>query len=210
MRSRSGKFNVPMNPEKMIKYLLKSYLNMRMLKFDIKIVPVCINFDRIFESSFLASEIITGQFKPGTTLFGVLYQILQSKKEKLGKVFVKYAEPIDMREYLQSQGINELDEQSINIEAVSMQLTKDLYQIHQREQPITMNSLIASSLLFHSKPMITFQHVKTTTKNLFTHIQRKGYKTYISGFPQNFDINKAAISLGFKIVGNPLDKRKGN
>jgi glycerol-3-phosphate O-acyltransferase len=100
MRPRSGKFNVPNEPEKMIKSLIKSFLDLRKLKYDFKIVPVCINFDRIFESSYLANEIITGQFKPGTKLVNVLYQILQSKKEKLGKCFVKYVEPIDLREYL--------------------------------------------------------------------------------------------------------------
>ena len=73
-----------------------------------------------------------------------------------------------------------------------------------------MNSMIASAILFHPKPKITFDHVKITTKNLYNHIRRKEYKTYISGPPQNFDINKAAIRLGFKVEGKPLDKRKGD
>ena len=136
MRPRSGKFNVPMDPEKMIKFLLKSYLNMRKLKYDFKLVPVCINFDRIFESSYLANEIITGEFKPGTTLAKVLYQIIQSQSEKLGKCFVKYTEPIDLRDYLLKRGVSDdtlHDETQFNFEALSMQLTSDLYMIQQRE-----------------------------------------------------------------------------
>jgi len=60
-----------------------------------------------------------------------------------------------------------------------------------------MNSLIASSLLFYPKPTVSMSNVKNITKNLFQQIVDKGYKTYISGCPQNFDINKAALGLGF-------------
>jgi len=79
---------------------------------------------------------------------------------KLGKIFVKYVEPIDLNEYVEKyissvpadNTKNKLDLSPTDFESLSMKLTKDLYLIQQREQPITMNSIIASSLLYHQQP----------------------------------------------------------
>ena len=43
--------------------LLKSFENMQKLKYNIKIVPMCINYDRIFDSNYLANEMISGKFR---------------------------------------------------------------------------------------------------------------------------------------------------
>ena len=59
-RPRSGKFNQPLNADMMIKMVLKAHRNLQKLKYDIKIVPVCINYDRIFDISFLVGEMVTG------------------------------------------------------------------------------------------------------------------------------------------------------
>jgi glycerol-3-phosphate O-acyltransferase len=80
--------------------LLKSFENLSKLKFNIKIVPVCINYDRIFDSHYLATEMISGQFKHMNTA-NLLYKLTHNRKGKLGKVFVKYSEPIDLNKYIQ-------------------------------------------------------------------------------------------------------------
>ena len=59
-RIRSGKIPPPQQSDQAIKILLKSFENMRKLKYNIKIVPVCINYDRIFDSHYLANEMISG------------------------------------------------------------------------------------------------------------------------------------------------------
>lgn len=79
---------------------------------------------------------------------------------KLGKIFVKYVEPIDLNDYVEKyissvpadNSKNKFDLSPTDFESLSMKLTKDLYLIQQREQPITMNSIIASSLLYHQQP----------------------------------------------------------
>lgn len=101
-RSRSGKFNLPLYPDNMIKILLKSYLAMKKHKYDIKIVPVCINYDRIFDSKYLSTEISRGIFAPGTKLIDVVRQIFNNRKEKLGRCIVKHCDPIDLDQYLES------------------------------------------------------------------------------------------------------------
>jgi hypothetical protein len=45
---------------------------------------------------------------------------------------------------------------------------------------------------------------------MYDHVLQKGYKTYCSASPENYDINLAVKHLGFQVVGKPLDKHKGN
>ena len=133
-RPRSGKFNQPLNPDMMIKMVLKAYRNLQKLKYDIKIVPVCINYDRIFDISFLVGEMVSGEFKPGTTLIDVAQRILKMEEGKLGKIFVKYVEPIDLNEYVNLYMETVADKNAkklspTDFESLSLKLTKDLYRI---------------------------------------------------------------------------------
>jgi len=91
-----------------------------------------------------------------------------------------------------------------------MKLTKELYMVQQSEQPITMNSLIASSLIYHADPKVSFKDIKNTTKTLYDYIKLKKFKNYISTMPQNYDINLAALSLGFQVSGTPNDRKTGD
>ena len=62
-RIRSGKIHPPQNSDQSVKMLIKSFFNLQKLKFNVKIVPVCINYDRIFDSHYLANEMISGRFR---------------------------------------------------------------------------------------------------------------------------------------------------
>ena len=48
------------------------------------------------------------------------------------------------------------------------------------------------------------------THEVYTYIQDKRYKNYISTEPQNFDINQAALNLGFQVSGNPEHRKEGS
>ena len=79
----------------MVKNVLKSYNNLKQRKLNIKIVPVSINFERLFEQKYLANEAKEGIFKPQTNLLSLM-QSFNQPIGQLGKVFVKYSEPIDL------------------------------------------------------------------------------------------------------------------
>ena len=83
----------------MIQLLLKTHLSIKKHKYDIKIVPVCINQDRVVDVDFLVSEMQSGKFKPGTTLASMMQHVVSQEKGCLGNVFVKYEEPIDLNQY---------------------------------------------------------------------------------------------------------------
>jgi hypothetical protein len=70
--------------------------------------------------------------------------------------------------------------------------------------------MITSSLLYQTKSEISFKNIKETSKNIYEHILGRGYKTYCSASPENYDINLAVKHLGLKVVGKPLDKHKGD
>lgn len=81
---------MPLYPDNMIKLLLKSYIGLKQYQYDIKVVPVCIEYDRIFDSKYLSTEIRRGIFAPGTKLINVMQKIFTNRKYKLGKCIVKH------------------------------------------------------------------------------------------------------------------------
>ena len=99
-RIRSGKIHPPQNSDQSVKMLIKSFFNLQKLKFNVKIVPVCINYDRIFDSHYLANEMISGRFRH-LNMPELLVRIYNKRKGKLGKIFVKYADPIDLNSYIE-------------------------------------------------------------------------------------------------------------
>jgi hypothetical protein len=60
----------------MIQLLLKTHFNIKKHKYDIKIVPVCINQDRVVDADFLVSDMQSGKFKPGITLARMMQHVV--------------------------------------------------------------------------------------------------------------------------------------
>ena len=81
---------------------------------------MCINYDRLFEASYLANEMVSGKFS-NTNMYDLTKYIFSMRKGKLGKVFIKYAEPIDLNDYILKHGAQK--------ENIALQLSRDLYQI---------------------------------------------------------------------------------
>lgn len=62
-RIRSGKYSYPLYPDNSIRLLLKAYQRLRKYKYNIHLVPVCMNYDRLFDASYLANEMVSGKFE---------------------------------------------------------------------------------------------------------------------------------------------------
>ena len=121
------------------------------LKF--KIVPVSINYERLFDDNLLASEMISGKFRD-ISLFDLTKKITSLPPNKVGKVFIKYSEPIDLEHYLSQ---NKLE--TTNFNEVALKLTNDLYEFQFSEQPITKSTIVSSILLFSQKPVISIKKI---------------------------------------------------
>jgi glycerol-3-phosphate O-acyltransferase len=59
-----------------------------------------------------------------------MQKIITMPKGKLGKVFVKYCEPIDLNDYVADYSRKN---SKIDFEQLSMQLTNDLYEIYMKQ-----------------------------------------------------------------------------
>jgi len=142
-RPRSGKFNVPLYPDTMIKILIKTQRHLEKVKLKLKIIPVCINFDRVFDVDWFAEEVLKGKVTPDTTMIDVIGKAMNMRKGKLGKVFLKYADPIDLEDYIADYKAKHPRPQPVSLlansraisnppfdfEKLSMRLTRDLYVI---------------------------------------------------------------------------------
>lgn len=64
-----------------------------------KVIPVIITYDRIFDASYLANEMVSGEFTQ-INMVQLLKQIYQYNNDKLGKIIVKYANPIDIDDFV--------------------------------------------------------------------------------------------------------------
>ena len=107
-----------------VKWLLDAYQNLLKLKEDLVIVPVQINYDRVFEQGNLSQEMITGQ-QEEYSLYSTFQAILDAQTNSYGEAHVKYLDPIDIRQYL-SEDLKLETLQPENIDSAALQLTEHL------------------------------------------------------------------------------------
>lgn len=68
------------------------------------------------------------------------------KKNNLGRVYVKYLDPLNLHQYLfENLNVTTLDQK--NYEQVALKLTQELMLRQQRETYVTLNSLISACII---------------------------------------------------------------
>jgi len=94
-RSRSGKIQKP--SEEIFDLITTQYI-MQTRKFsqkkDIKFIPITINYDTVYEGETFPLELL-GEFKVEESIPRLLQQFSHLNK-KIGKVVVKYCEPVSL------------------------------------------------------------------------------------------------------------------
>lgn len=107
-RSRCGKLCVPSQAEASVRQILKSYLALQKFRYDIKIVPVSIDYDRTPDSTIFSGDGRPGSLKPGANMVNIMQKTFMSRRNLLGKCMIKHCDPIDLDAYinafLQAQG----------------------------------------------------------------------------------------------------------
>ena len=75
---RSGRFTQPTVPDISIEWLMQAYLTtLQREGKNIHLVPIAINYDRLFEIRNLATEIVSGD--PGDISFYTLGRLISSQ-----------------------------------------------------------------------------------------------------------------------------------
>lgn len=180
-RLRSGKISHPLEADDSIEWILRAAINPELSSYNIKIVPVTITYERQYDSALLTHEMISGK-KVDYNAFQTIKRIYQMPSNKLGKIFVKYQEPIEVKSFIAKN-------KAATFEEKAFKLTTLMYKLHQKETPITHNSLVSASILFSQRPEISFKKIKSSCDTLFKQLYINKAKTYISNSPQAFDIN---------------------
>jgi len=62
-RLRSGKINRKHEADMSVRWLLEAFLNLQKMNKNIFIVPIMMNYDRIYEQNNLSIEMISGKKK---------------------------------------------------------------------------------------------------------------------------------------------------
>lgn len=61
-----------------------------------KIVPVMVSYDRIYEHNNLANEMMEGE-RVDYSFLESIKEMAKTKKDEIGHIYVKYLEPIDLQ-----------------------------------------------------------------------------------------------------------------
>jgi glycerol-3-phosphate O-acyltransferase len=150
---------MPLESDDSVEWILRSTKNPDLAALKLKVIPVTISYDRIFDSSLLIQEFISGK-KSDMNLAQLLTQIYKMPSGKLGKIFVKYQEPIDINEYMNENSKLRFDEQAFK-------LTKLLYSRHEKEMAVSQNSMVSASMLFHPKPELSLKKLSLQCNDLY-------------------------------------------
>ena len=163
-RSRTGKLLVPQLG--FVSILLSAFKNNACE--DLIFAPIYVGYDRVLEEKAYLTEIEGGQKEPEN-----LKQVIKARrflKKKYGRIYVKFAEPISMREILQQR--------DIAIETATSKETNELCRyIGNRvinaigsATVVTPHALVASAALNFAKDRFAHSHIMTQIETYLSYL----------------------------------------
>ena len=108
-----------------VRWLLEVYAQLSALGRNFMVVPVMVSYDRIYESGNLATEMIEGE-KVDYPFYTSLEKIFKTSHNSLGHIYVKYLDPINIEEYVQTNCDGRLCQG--NLDTAALKLTTDLIE----------------------------------------------------------------------------------
>jgi len=115
--------NQPVIPDIALNWLLQTHLTRNQNDKKVHLVPVSINYERMFEMRNLTTEMVSGTV-PQLAPRHVVQKIRGFDKGALGKVYVLFGKPFTIEEYLADREISTLSVD--NFEHASLILTSKL------------------------------------------------------------------------------------
>ena len=152
-RSRTGKMILPKLG--LLSILLNAYKNKTCE--DMIFVPIYIGYDRVLEESSYLNELEGGQKKPES-----LMQVLKARKfleKKYGRVYLKFHEPISLREVLSQEGTPLEDMTSKEQNALCRNLGHRIINAINNVSVVTSHGVVASALLNTSKKRFSYEQL---------------------------------------------------
>ena len=150
-RSRSGKL---LQPQLGMLTILMDVFQKQPDK-DLIFVPVYIGYDQVPEEKEYLNEVQGGNKKPENARqlvkFGKLFQ------RRFGKIYVKFTDPISLKQYLADQDLSAENLSSKEKNRVSRHLGKNIMTAIDHATVVTPQSLAASALLNSRRPLRNYE-----------------------------------------------------
>jgi glycerol-3-phosphate O-acyltransferase len=166
-RSRTGK----MLPPKLglMSYVADAYLDGR--SEDILLQPVSIGFDQLHETAEYAAYARGGEKTPEGVLW--LYNFIKAQGERnYGKIYVRFPEPVSMRQYLgPSHGslAHDKDAKRLALQKMSFEVAWRIL----RATPVTATGLVCALLLTTRGAALTLDQLHHTLQDSLDYLDRK-------------------------------------
>lgn len=111
------------------------------------LIPVAINYERVFEVRNLATEMVSGKV-PRLGLLALLKMLGSEKEGKLGRVFINFGNKVNVQEYLKNINMSMITYE--NIDEASLRLSEKLYKEQQHQYSANLSWIVATLILQES------------------------------------------------------------
>lgn len=197
VRLRSGKLAQPVTADMGVLWLMQTYLtSLQSSGKNVHLVPVCINYERVFEVRNLAIEMVSGKV-PRLSFMKLLNMLSSEKEGKLGRAFVNYGRVINLREYLKNISIPQINQQ--NIDDSALRISEKLYKEQQHMTAANLSHLVSCVLLQEQAKSVTVSSVLASCNKLFKFLKKRNVNSTMTLSATKDSIINIIKRLGFKL-----------
>lgn len=162
-RSRTGKMLPPAYG--LLKMVMQTYRDKQV--DDIALVPISISYDEVLEEGSYSKE-LTGAQKEKESAKGLI-QSRKLFKRNIGKIYVRFANPISAKDEVQTAETAGLDA-TLALQKTAFQLCKSINDV----TPITPKSVLSSILLSHEHSQVSLEDILRSADTLSQYVTWTG------------------------------------
>merc|ERR1712060_431344 len=113
-RMRSGRLLQPTVADISVEWLMQAYLSsLQKEGKNLHIVPVAINYDRLFEIRNLAQEIVSAD-NGKLSVFDVRRMISEQSEKTVGKVYVTFGSTVSLKDFFKEKQLEPLNQANLD------------------------------------------------------------------------------------------------
>lgn len=194
-RVRSGRCGKSIVSDMSILWLLQAYVtSMQGGNKNVHLVPVTINYERIFEMNNLATEMVSGQNE--FNLWKIHKMLKGSNQGRLGKAFIIFGKSISLKEFITNEGLAPVN--AMNINDAGLRLTERLLQNQEQQSPVSLNQIVATLLLQDQTTKISLTALHQNCIYVFKYLKGRNCNSFVTIEPTLFAVQRIVERLGFK------------
>ena len=166
-RSRTGRLLLPRMG--VVKYIVRGFRELNLP--DLYFVPIYIGYDQVIEQGEYLRE-IKGEEKKGSNKLLTLLRSRQLIRQRYGKIYLNFGNPISLREYLEKSGELISEEVESGYEKLGYELVNEINRL----TVVTPGAVVASGLLASSKPARTRDELARCWTWFYQYLVEKGVR----------------------------------